>query len=219
MNKIQIVNDNLKGLSQRKFALTGIDEGHHRINYRGVKCVKCPFDYVLYQMIINELKPDLIIEIGTNFGGSALYLADLLELTGKGMVHTIDINDNSPEIVKNHPRIELFFSGWENYDLELTRGFGKILVIEDSSHEYQNTLDAILKFSQVVTIGSYLIVEDGIIEDLGLSNKFKGGPVKAIEKFLEVNFQFEIDYSLINFFGPSATFNNLGYLKKKDNGI
>ena len=42
-------------------------------------------------MIICEVKPDLVIEIGTNIGGGALYIADLLDSLGKGIVHTIDI--------------------------------------------------------------------------------------------------------------------------------
>ena len=40
--------------------------GHFGYTYRGVNCVKCPFDYALYQMLITEVKPDLIIEIGTH---------------------------------------------------------------------------------------------------------------------------------------------------------
>ena len=44
-------------------------------------------------MIINEVKPDLIIEIGTHYGGTSLYMADLLEINGNGIIHTIDITD------------------------------------------------------------------------------------------------------------------------------
>src|SRR5689334_23622750 len=73
------------------FDLGTIYEGHHNVTYRGVKAVRCPFDYVLYQMMINEVKPDLIIEIGTHRGGGSLYLADILATIGDGIVHTIDI--------------------------------------------------------------------------------------------------------------------------------
>ena len=41
--------------------------GHFGVHYREIPCVKCPFDYVLYQMLIMSVKPDLIIEIGTDF--------------------------------------------------------------------------------------------------------------------------------------------------------
>ncbi len=68
-----------------KFDVNSLYNGHHLITYRGVKAIKCPFDYVIYQMMIFDLKPDLIIEIGTNErGGTALYFADLLDIIGRG---------------------------------------------------------------------------------------------------------------------------------------
>jgi cephalosporin hydroxylase len=199
---------------QKSFSLKGIDKGHHKITYRGVPCIKCPFDYVLYQMIINQIQPDLIIEIGTNFGGSAVYMADMLGIIGKGVVHTIDIDDKAFDVVKTHSRIKLFTKGWKNYDTSFAKQYSKVLVIEDSSHQYKNTIDALHTFASLVTKGSYLIVEDGIIDELGLSKQFNGGPVKAIKEFIKSHPEFIIDYGLINFFGESATFNTMGYLKR-----
>jgi len=198
----------------KSFSLKGIDKGHHKVTYKGVPCIKCPFDYVLYQMIIQEVKPDLIIEIGTNKGGSTLYLADLLELQGKGVIHSIDITDQCSQLVKDNSRITLFHQGWEDYDLELVTDYPKVIVIEDASHEYKNTLGAIQKFSKVVSQNSYLIVEDGIIDDLGLKKEYNGGPVRAIEEFLKSTADFIIDWNWVDFFGPSATFNTKGYLKR-----
>lgn len=203
---------------KKSFPLEGVDKGHHNVTYRGVPCIKCPFDYVLYQMVIDEVKPDLIIEIGTNKGGSTLYYADLLELQGKGIIHSIDIKDDCEDLVKNHPRISLFKEGWINYNLELTREFNKILIIEDSSHEYKNTLDVMNKFWPLVSKDSYFIIEDGIINDLGQSDHYNGGPVKAIKEFLSINDCFQIDQKWLNFFGNEATFNTLGYLKRIKNG-
>ena len=62
--------------------LKDIQNGLVKIQYKGVPCYKFPFDYVLYQMIIHDVRPDLIIEIGTLHGGSALYYADLMETFG-----------------------------------------------------------------------------------------------------------------------------------------
>ena len=196
-------------------SLQGIDEGHHHITYKGVACAKCPMDYVLYQMLLHQVKPDLIIEIGSNEGGSALYLADLLELAGKGIIHTIDIEDRIAEGVKDHPRIQFFNGGWEKYDLSLANDYETVLVIEDSSHTYSNTLNVMNKFAPLVTAGSYLVVEDGIVNALGMSGQFDGGPVKAIEEFLPKNADFMIDTYWCDFFGKNATFNTIGYLKKR----
>jgi cephalosporin hydroxylase len=190
-------------------------EGHHKITYRGIKAIKCPFDYVLYQMLIWEIKPDLIIEIGTNKGGAALYYADLLNIIGKGEVHTIDIvKGQSDSFLDNNPRIKLFVDGYQGYDLKLAQGFDTILVIEDGSHTYEDTLAAITKFGPIVTKNSYLIVEDGIIDELGQKREYNGGPLKAIDEFLESNKNFIIDRRWCDMFGTNATFNVDGFLKK-----
>jgi len=162
-----------------------------KVTYRGVKFMKFPFDSVQYQMIINEIRPDLIIEIGTLMGGSALYYADLMDTLGiDGEVHTIDIypvrynltgnitiapdstidevvtaklkGDNIiPDLVLNHPRIKFFTDGYEGYDLANCAGKERILVLDDGNHVYEHVLAALKKFTPVVTKGSYYIVEDG----------------------------------------------------------
>ena len=198
-----------------KFDVNTLYDGHHRITYRGVKAIKCPFDYVIYQMLIFDLKPDLIIEIGTNKGGTALYFADLLDIVGKGMVHTIDIlKDYSDESLKKHPRIKLFEEGYQGYDPELAKGYQTVMIIEDGSHTYEDTLGAIQKFSSYVTLNSYLIVEDGIISELKMDKKFNGGPLRAIDEFLGKHDEYVIDRSWTDLFGKNATFNVNGYLKK-----
>ena len=195
-------------------SVKSIDEGHHKVSYRGVKAVRCPFDYVMYQMILTEVKPDLVIEIGTRKGGGAYYIADLLETLGKGIVHTIDILDEVEPVVKNHERIKFFFNGWEGYDMELAKKYKQILIIEDASHLYEDTLGALKKFHEIVPLGSYYIVEDGIINDLGLEMKYNGGPIKAIREFLQSHPEYIVDRRWCDMFGTNATFNVNGYLKK-----
>jgi cephalosporin hydroxylase len=197
-----------------KLNIRSIYNGHFNVTYRGVEAVRCPFDYVIYQMIICELRPDLVIEIGTHAGGGALYLADLMNNIGFGVVHTIDIKNQADELVRKHPRIKFFTQGWENYDVEEAVGFSKVLVIEDSSHIYENTLRVLRKFAPLVTLGSYLIVEDGIVNELGRQNEFQGGPVRAIREFLRSDEDFEIDRFWCDFFGRNITFNVDGYLKR-----
>jgi len=195
-------------------SIESIDNGHHKVTYRGVKAIRCPFDYLMYQMIISEVKPDLVIEIGTRIGGGAYYIADLLENLGNGIVHTVDIVDEVDSIVKRHPRIKFFTEGWVNYDIELTKKFNNILIIEDASHMYQDTLGVLNKFHSIVSKGSYLIVEDGIINELGLEKKYDGGPLRAIREFLPNHPEFIVDRKWCDMFGKNATFNVNGYLKK-----
>src|SRR5262249_62428676 len=72
--------------------------------YMGVKTWKWPCDLHLYAELVWELKPRLIIETGTAFGGSALYFAHLLDAIGSGKVISIDLKpvENS---YPRHPRI------------------------------------------------------------------------------------------------------------------
>lgn len=191
-----------------------VNSGHFNVTYRGISAIKCPFDYVLYQMIITGLKPDLVIEIGTNYGGGALYLADLMETIGHGTVHSIDIVKKTGDIVTHHPRIKLFTEGWEKYDLNEAKGFSKILIIEDASHTYEDTLGALRKFSHLVSMNSYFIVEDGIVNKLNKEKGFHGGPLRAIREFLAGNKNFEVDRKYCDMFGTNATFNVNGYLKR-----
>lgn len=197
-----------------KFDVKSIDKGHHNVTYREIKAQRSPFDYVIYQMIISEVQPDLIIEIGTNFGGGALYMADLLNNLGNGMVHSVDITNNCSDIVKNHPRIKLFHDGYDNYDLNLIKEEYKVLIIEDASHTYEDSINALNKFYSYVSVNSYFIVEDGIVDKLGASKKFNGGPCKAIREFMTNNNDYIIDRKWCDFFGKNATNNVNGYLKK-----
>ena len=197
------------------FDINTISEGHHKVTYRGIKTIKCPFDYVIYQMLIFDIKPDLIIEIGTNHGGAALYMANMLDIIGEGEIHTIDIKEYEiNDLVKDHPKIKRFLGGFENYDLNLTKGFKKVMVIDDGSHTYDDVMLSLNLFKDVVSAESYFIVEDGVLDKIGLGPQYNGGPNKAIFEFLNDNPNYTIDKNLCDFFGINATFNTNGYLKK-----
>lgn len=197
------------------YKLKDIEKGHFNVKYKGVPAIKCPFDYVLYQMLLWQVKPDLVIEIGTNKGGSTLYLADLLRLIGKGEIHTIDLPDNQEDSsLRSHPQIKIYKEGYLNYDTTILSGFENILVIEDGSHTYEDSLAALNKFAPLISKDSYFIIEDGIVTELGREKEFNGGPQKAISEFLIKNKSFTVDRKYCDFFGPNTTFNVNGYLKK-----
>lgn len=209
------MNFNINNYTEKvKFDVDTLEKGHHKILYKGIPVIKCPFDYVIMQMIIFEVKPDLIIEIGTNRGGSAYYFADLLDTIGKGIVHTIDVEDIVFSEVKKHPRINFFMDGFEGYNLENANGFENILIVEDASHMYEDVKATIHKFKELVKKDSYLIVEDGIIDKLGWKKKYNGGPNKAIKEFIKDQNEFIIDRKWCDMFGVNATFNTNGYLKR-----
>lgn len=192
-----------------------IFNGVMRTTYRGILALKCPFDYVIYQMMICEVSPDLVIEIGTNNGGSTLYIADLLKNIGKGMVHSIDITNRlANDTLLRYKNVRLFADGWEQYDIAEAKQAQKIIVIEDSTHTYENTLQVLRKFAPLVSNNSYFIVEDGIVDELNMAKDYNGGPLAAIKTFMAENEHFIIDRKWCDFYGDNATFNVNGYLKR-----
>ena len=69
----------------------GFDQTVLNTRWHGVELKKCPLDLWIYQEIIQETKPDVLIETGTWRGGSAHYFASIFDLFGKGRVLTVDI--------------------------------------------------------------------------------------------------------------------------------
>ncbi len=186
----------------------------NKTTYFGIPTYKSPMDAWVYQEIIFETRPDAIIEIGNANGGSTLFLAHLCDLMGKGRVIGIDISQKSvPEHVVNHPRITLIEGdGCQSYQHveKLVSKEEKIMVIEDSSHTYDNTLQSLRLYSGLVKPGDYFIVEDSICHH-GVKIGPNPGPYEAINTFLSENTDFEIDRGREHFF---ITWNPKGYLKR-----
>ena len=183
--------------------------------YFGIRALKSPLDYWIYQEIIFETKPDVIVEIGNRYGGSTLALAHICDLLDRGRVIGLDISHkNIAEDAKKHHRIT-FIEGdaCESYDRvkELISDEEHILVIEDSSHTYENTLNVLNRYSELTKPGDYFIVEDSICHH-GLSVGPSPGPYEAIETFIKENSDFEIDRGKESFL---ITWNPKGYLKRK----
>lgn len=183
--------------------------------YFGIQTLKNPIDFWVYQEIICETKPDVIVEIGNWRGGSALALAHLCDGLGKGRVIGCDLSHEAvPAQVKNHPRISLVEgNACNSFDrvVELIGRDEKILIIEDSEHTYENTLAVLRTFSPLIQKGQYFIVEDSICHH-GLSVGPSPGPYEAIDTFLAENRAFEADRSRESFF---ITWNPRGFLRRK----
>ena len=183
-------------------------------SYFGIKTLKNPCDFWVYQEIICELKPDFIIEIGNFRGGSTLALAHLCDNIGKGKVIGLDINQSEiSDAVRAHPRLT-FLEGDACSSFATVKAIiGKstnVLVIEDSSHTYENTLDVLRTYQSLIARDGYFIVEDSICYH-GLDTGPSPGPYEAIETFVNENSDFFIDRSKESFL---ITWNPKGYLRR-----
>jgi len=183
--------------------------------YLGVQTLKNPLDFWVYQEIIYECKPHTIIEIGNALGGTLLALAHLCDAMGDGKVIGVSLGHNCvEERIKNHPRISLVAGDAVKVFpkvRELVPDGAPVLIIEDSSHTYENTLNVLRTYSQLCQSGDYFIVEDGICHH-GLKVKPILDPYRAVETFLQQNREFEADRSRESFL---VTWNPHGYLRRK----
>lgn len=183
-----------------------------RTSWLGVPCLKCPLDVWIYQEILFEVRPDLIIETGTNLGGSALYLAHILDILGHGAVVSIDVAALPRPA---HPRITYVQGSSSDAALVTAaigdRPRGTCVVILDSDHSEAHVTAELELLAPYVTPGSYLIVEDTNINGHPTYPSFGPGPFEAVQKFLPAHPEFVVDRSREKFL---MTFNPGGYLRK-----
>jgi cephalosporin hydroxylase len=182
--------------------------------WMGVEALKCPFDLWIYQEILHELRPDVIVETGTARGGSALFLASVLDLLKSGQILSIDIV-RRPEW-PTHPRVTyLTGSSTSSAIVDDVRrrvaGAARVMVILDSDHKKDHVLEELRLYSPFVTKDSYLIVEDTNVNGRPVFPGFGPGPGEAVDDFLRTHPSFVRDASRERFF---LTFNPGGYLKK-----
>lgn len=180
----------------------------------GIPTQKCPLDLWVYQEILYEIMPDLIIESGTADGGSALYIASICDLMNRGSVVTIDIRQ-SPVQPKHH-RIHYLVGSSTSSEIRsqvnaLAKDQKTVLVILDSDHHKAHVLAELQIYSQLITPGSYLIVEDTNLNGNPVVSNFGPGPKEAVEEFLKENSQFEVDKRREKFM---ITASPGGYLKR-----
>lgn len=189
-------------------------------SWLGVPIWKCPLDLWVYQEIIHDVRPDIIIESGTAHGGSALFLASMCDLMNKGKVVTIDIantpygKDSDNPARPQHSRIKYLIGSSTSEDIveEIRKMVGdrdRVLVILDSDHSMKHVVSELEIYSKFVTKGSYMIVEDTNINGHPVCREFGPGPMEAIDKFLADNKNFVVDKNKEKFF---MTFNPKGYL-------
>lgn len=184
-------------------------------HFMGTHIKKFPFDTWIYQEMLHELKPDLIIECGTYKGGNALYLASLLDFMQKGEIVTIDIVDY-PDKPK-HPRITYLTGSTLAPEIlqvldEKAKGKASVLVILDDDHSCDHVLKEMEIYQRYVTPGNYMIVEDSNVNGHPVFPEHGPGPYEAIEKFMRSNDAFIIDKDRERYY---MTANPNGYLRKK----
>jgi cephalosporin hydroxylase len=186
--------------------------------WMGVRAAKCPMDMWVYQEILWQTRPDLIIECGTAWGGSALFYASIFDLLGTGgEIITIDIagDDQIPDR-PTHPRITYLTGSSTDADIvgrlrERAASVDRVMVVLDSDHSYAHVAAEIAAYSSLVTPGCYLVVEDTNVNGNPILPNWGPGPMEAVDEFVDDTQLFVRDPAREKFM---MTFSPGGYLRR-----
>ena len=192
-------------------------QGVRDYTYRGVSCLKSPVDLSLYLKLLFELSPGTLIEIGAHHGGSALFFADQCRAMGLATrIISVDARDRRQV---HDPRVEFIRADARDLSTSPVADLGAfarpLLVIEDSAHTPPVSASVLEFFHTRMAAEDVIVVEDGILTELGLSEQFHGGPAPAIARFLK---RHPGDYRLMteymDFFGTNVTYSPNGWLQR-----
>lgn len=210
----------------------------YNFKWMGIPIIKYPSDLIVFQEILFEEKPDLIIETGIAHGGSLAFLASIQKLynpKGKTVGVEIDFRKHNKEHCKktfSKLGIKVFEGSSVSEKiikklLPLIKKSKKTLVILDSDHSHAHVLKELEIYSKIVSKNSYLICTDTVIEIMPKKfflkdwqkkrspnrNFDKGNsPLTAVRHFLKSNKNFVIDEKRNH--KSMITENQFGFLKK-----
>ena len=216
----------------------------YNFNWLGRPIIQYPQDIVAIQELIWKIKPDLIIETGIAHGGSLILsasilalldLADFLQqkkddtqfkLQRQVIGIDIDIRENNKIAIEQHPiasKIKMIEGSSIDAEVvskirDIASQYQNVMVILDSNHTHDHVLSELRAYADLVTVGSYCVVFDTVIEYMPEGTypdrpwNPGNSPKSAIDEFLINNSNFDIDRDINNKLLISVAHD--GYLKK-----
>lgn len=200
----------------------------YNFEWCGRPIIQYPQDMVIMQELVWRIKPDLIIETGIAHGGSLMLSASLLAMLDytdavvsgqsldplaskrKVIGVDIDIRQHNREAIESHPmahKIQMIEGSSIDKNVidnvrNAAQGYQKILVCLDSNHTHDHVLAELNAYAPLVTVGSYCVVFDTLIEDIP-AELFQdrpwhpgNSPKTAVWEFLRNNDDFFADMDI-----------------------
>lgn len=180
----------------------------YSFTWMGRPIIQLPEDMVRIQEVIYRVKPDLIIETGIALGGSLIFYASLCRGMNSGRVIGIDveIRPHNRKAIESHSLFDLITLIEGNSVApeivgqvsKLISSGDKILIILDSNHTKQHVLNELNAYSKFVSVNSYVIVCDGVMESFAGAPRSEpdwswNNPKAALEEFVKNNNTFIIE--------------------------
>ncbi len=148
----------------------------YSFSWLGRPIIQLPEDLVRVQEVIWALQPDVIVETGVAHGGSLILYASICKSMGKGRVVGIDIDirQQNRAAIESHPLADLIslIVGSSTEPSIVAAAASKIrpddtvLVLLDSNHSYDHVKAELDAYAPLVSVGSYLVATDGIMQEL-----------------------------------------------------
>ena len=206
-------------LSSKSFLRDSIESKYsYNFKWMGRPIIQYPQDIVAVQELIWDIKPDLIIETGVAHGGSAVFFASLLELNALSggpkdaevWCIEIDLRAHNRKAILAHPmypRLRIFDGSSVDTNIaavvsEKAAKSERVMVILDSNHTHEHVLGELNLYASLVSVGSYCVVFDTVIEDLEgvefVDRPWGKGdnPKTAVAEFLKTNSDFVVDQAI-----------------------
>ncbi len=142
----------------------------------GRPIIQLPEDMFRIQEVICSVKPDVIIETGVAHDGSLIFYASLCKAMDRGRVIGIDIEirPHNRKAIEAH-QLYSYITLIEGDSIDeqalmqvksLLKPTDRVFVVLDSNHTKQHVLGELWAYSEFVSVDSYIVACDGIIETL-----------------------------------------------------
>jgi cephalosporin hydroxylase len=181
----------------------------YSFSWMGRPVIQLPEDMIRIQEVIFSVKPDVIIETGIAHGGSLIFYASLCKAIEKGRVIGIDIEirPHNRKAIEEHflykDYIEMIEGSSVDSDTvnqvknKVKKG-ETVLVILDSNHTKDHVLKELQAYSDIVSVGSYIVATDGIMElvcglDRTAPHWIHDNPKAAAIEFVKSNKNYTIE--------------------------
>jgi cephalosporin hydroxylase len=213
-------SSNSRATAAANFMLQSIaDRYSYNFSWLNRPIIQYPQDIVAFQEIVASSRPDLIIETGIAHGGSLVLSASLLSLLDvmegldarqsprKVVGVDIDIRPHNRKALDDHPlRFKMELVEGSSIDPAIitqvrshAEGVERVLVSLDSNHTHEHVIAELNAYADLVSVGSYCIVFDTVVEDLPAGSfpdrpwDVGNNPKTAVHEWLKSHSEFEID--------------------------
>lgn len=179
----------------------------YSFSWLGRPIIQLPEDMVRIQEVVFDIKPDFIVETGIAHGGSLVFYATLCKAMEHGHVIGVDIEirPHNKKAINEHflkpyiTTIEGDSTSQETFDAvrRLIPAGSTVVVMLDSNHTKEHVLKELRLYSGLVSIGSYIVVMDGIMSKVVGAPRSSpdwawDNPMAASKVFVAINPNFEI---------------------------